>query len=156
MARIYYAGDWAVQLGPVYAESAFHHSVKGTEIFNYGKWLKEALESTGEHQVTSVPSWDFYMLKPGEYENILATYDAVIFSDLEARNFQLRGVLQTRTVRERIFNVPGSDSPDHRSRPWRTWSHVSGGLAEFQRRPRNGWLGTMPPARTVAGDLSGI
>jgi uncharacterized membrane protein len=89
MAKIYYAGDWAVQLGPVYAESAFHHSVKGTEIFNYGKWLKEALESTGEHQVTSVPSWDFYMLKPGEYEHILATYDAVIFSDLEARNFQL-------------------------------------------------------------------
>ena len=89
MAKIYYVGDWAIQLGPVYAESPFHHSVKGTEIFNYGKWLKEAIESTGEHQVTSVPSWDFYMLKPGEYETILATYDAVIFSDIEARNFQL-------------------------------------------------------------------
>jgi len=89
MAKIYYAGDWAVQLGPVYAESAFHHSVKGTEIFNYGKWLKEALESTGEHQVNSVPSWDFYMLKPGEYEEILDSYDVLIFSDIEARNFQL-------------------------------------------------------------------
>lgn len=37
MAKIYYVGDWAIQLGPVYAESAFHHAVKGTEIFNYGK-----------------------------------------------------------------------------------------------------------------------
>lgn len=89
MAKIYYIGDWAIQLGPVYAESAFHHSVKGTEIFNYGTWLKEAIESTGEHQVTSVPSWDFYMLRPGEYEAILATHDAVIVSDVEARNFQL-------------------------------------------------------------------
>jgi len=70
MAKIYYAGDWAIQYGPFYAESAFHHAVKGTEIVNYGKWLKDAIESTGAHQVTSVPS-------------------SVIFSDLEAQNFQL-------------------------------------------------------------------
>jgi len=89
MAKIYYAGDWAIQYGPFYAESAFHHAVKGTEIVNYGKWLKDAIESTGQHEVTSVPSWDFYMLGPGEYEKILASYDAVIFSDLEAQNFQL-------------------------------------------------------------------
>ena len=89
MAKIYYVGDWAVQLGPVYAESAFHHSVKGTEIFNYGTWLVEALQSSGQHRVTSVPSWDFYMLRPGAYEEILRSYDVLIFSDVEARNFQL-------------------------------------------------------------------
>jgi uncharacterized membrane protein len=89
MAKIYYIGDWAIQLGPTYVESAFHHAVKGAEVFNYGTWLKEALESTGEHQVTSVPGWEFYMLKPGEYESILSSYEAVILSDVEARNFQL-------------------------------------------------------------------
>lgn len=89
MAKIYYVGDWAIQYGPYYAESAFHHAVKGTEIVNYGKWLKDAIESNGAHEVTSVPSWDFYMLGPGEYEKILSSYDVLIFSDVEAQNFQL-------------------------------------------------------------------
>ena len=87
--KIYYVGDWAIQLGPQYIESSFHHAVKGTEIINYGKWLLDAIQSTGEYEVTSVPSWDFYTLQPGEYEKILASYDAVVFSDVEARNFQL-------------------------------------------------------------------
>ena len=107
MAKFYYVGDWAIQLGPVYAESPFHHSVKGTEIFNYGEWLKAAIESTGEHQVTSVPSWEFYMLKPGEYESILASYDAVIFSDIEARNFQLAPAFFKREgFGEKILTFP--------------------------------------------------
>jgi len=89
MAKIYYVGDWAVLTGPVFAESPFNYTHKGLEIFNYGKWLKEALESSGEHQVTSVPSWDFYKLGPGEYEKILNTYDVIVFSDVEAKNFQL-------------------------------------------------------------------
>lgn len=76
-------------LGPVFAETPFNYAHKGTEIFNYGKWLKEALESTGEHQVTSVPTWDFYRLAPGELEQILDGYDVVVFSDVEAKNFQL-------------------------------------------------------------------
>ena len=45
MAKIYYVGDWAVMLGPVFAETPFNYAAKGTEIFNYGKWLKAALES---------------------------------------------------------------------------------------------------------------
>ncbi len=28
MAKVYYIGDWAVQLGPVYAETPFNHSPK--------------------------------------------------------------------------------------------------------------------------------
>jgi uncharacterized membrane protein len=89
MARIYYVGDWAVLNGPVFAESPFNYGYKGLEIFNYGKWLKDALESSGKHEVISVPSWDFYRLGPGEYEKILATHDLIIFSDVEAKLFQL-------------------------------------------------------------------
>ena len=89
MAKIYYVGDWAVLTGPVFAESPFNYTHKGLEIFNYGRWLKEALESSGEHQVTSVPSWDFYKLGPGEYEKILNAYNVIVFSDVEAKNFQL-------------------------------------------------------------------
>jgi uncharacterized membrane protein len=89
MARIYYIGDWAVMLGPVFAETSFNYTYKGLETFNYGKWLKEALESTGDHQVESVPTWEFYKLGPGVYERILDEYDVLVFSDVEAKNFQL-------------------------------------------------------------------
>ncbi len=89
MAKIYYVGDWAVMTGPVYAESPFNFEYKGLELFNYGKWLKDALESTKEHEVASIPTWDFYKLGPGEYEKILNDYDVLIFSDIEAKNFQL-------------------------------------------------------------------
>ena len=71
MAKIYYIGDWAVLTGPVFAETPFNYSHKGLEIYNYGKWLKAAFESTGKHQVESVPTWDFYKLPPGEWERIL-------------------------------------------------------------------------------------
>ena len=89
MAKIYYVGDWAVLTGPVFAESPFNFAHKGLEIYNYGKWLKEALESDNKHEVASIPTWDFYKLGPGEYEKILIEYDVIIFSDIEARLFQL-------------------------------------------------------------------
>jgi uncharacterized membrane protein len=89
MAKIYYAGDWAIMMGPVFAESPFNYEYKGAEIFNYGKWLVDAIQSDGRHQVTSVPAWDFYKLAPGDFEQILNDYDIFIFSDIEARNFQL-------------------------------------------------------------------
>jgi uncharacterized membrane protein len=89
MARIYYIGDWAIMTGPVFAETPFNYTYKGLEIYNYGRWLKEALESSGEHEVASVPTWEFYKLGPGEYERVLEEYDVVIFSDVEAKNFQL-------------------------------------------------------------------
>lgn len=89
MARIYYIGDWAVQLGPVYAETPFNHSPKGLDFINYGKWLVEAIKSSNRHEVVSVPTWEFYNMMPGEYEKILKQYDIIIFSDVEAKNFQL-------------------------------------------------------------------
>ncbi len=39
VARIYYVGDWALMLGPVFVESPFAYEHKGTEVFNYGRWL---------------------------------------------------------------------------------------------------------------------
>lgn len=90
MTKVYYVGDWAVLTGPVFAETPFHFSHKGLDIFNYGKWLKDALEETGEYEVNSVPSWDFYnRLGPGDYERILEEYDIFIFSDVDAKLFQL-------------------------------------------------------------------
>ncbi len=89
MAKVYYIGDWAVMLGPMFAETPFNYAWKGLDIFNYGHWLKSALESTGEHQVDSIPTWEFYKLQPGRWEEILAEYDVIIFSDVESKNFQL-------------------------------------------------------------------
>ncbi|BDS06550.1 hypothetical protein NT6N_15900 [Oceaniferula spumae] len=89
MKKIYYIGDWAVQIGPVYAETSFNHAPKGLDVINYGHWLLDALESTGEFSVKSVPTWDFYNMQPGEYEKVLEEYDVIIFSDVEAKNFQL-------------------------------------------------------------------
>lgn len=89
MAKVYYVGDWAVLMGPTFAETPFQHAPKGLEIFNYGVWLKNALESNGENEVNSVPAWDFYKLRPGQYEKILDEYDVIVFSDVECKLFQL-------------------------------------------------------------------
>ena len=89
MAKIFYTGDWAVLMGPMFAESPFNYEYKGIDIFNYGEWLVKALESDGRHQVISVPAWEFYKMGPGEYEKILDEYDLLIFSDIEAKNFHL-------------------------------------------------------------------
>lgn len=89
MAKVYYVGDWAVLIGPSFAETPFQHAPKGLEIFNYGVWLKNALESDVKNTVTSVSAWDFYKLGPGQYEKILEEYDVIIFSDVEGKLFQL-------------------------------------------------------------------
>jgi len=90
MKKVYYVGDWAVLTGPVFAETPFHHSPKGLEIFNYGVWLKDALEKDSSYHVNSVSAWDFYnQLGPGDYEQILSNYDLIIFSDVDAKLFQL-------------------------------------------------------------------
>lgn len=89
MAKVYYIGDWAIMLGPMFVETPFDYAWKGTSLINYGHWLKEALESTGEHNADSVSTWDFYQLEPGRWEEILDEYDVIIFSDVGAKNFQL-------------------------------------------------------------------
>jgi uncharacterized membrane protein len=107
MAKIFYAGDWAVLMGPMFAESPFNYEYKGIEIFNYGEWLIKALESNGNHQVKSVPAWDFYKMEPGEYERILEEYDILIFSDVEAKNFQLApGFFNREKMGQGILTFP--------------------------------------------------
>jgi len=93
VAKIYYVGDWAILTGPVFAETPFYHSPKGLDIFNYGRWLKEALESDGRHQVQSVPAWDFYnQLGPGDYEKfwLIMMFSSLVI--LMAKLFQLARV----------------------------------------------------------------
>lgn len=108
MAKVYYIGDWAVQLGPVYAETSFSHVPKGLDFINYGQWLVSAVESSGRHEIVSVPTWDFYNMAPGEYEKILEAYDIIIFSDVEAKNFQLNPQFFDR----RLFGTKVLTFPD--------------------------------------------
>jgi hypothetical protein len=90
MAKVYYVGDWAVLAGPVFAETPFHYSHKGLDAFNYSKWLKETREATDRHTLASVAAWDFYnKLGAGDQEAILDAYDVLIFSDVDAKLFQL-------------------------------------------------------------------
>ncbi len=97
MAKVYYVGDWAVMTGPVFAETPFNYSHKGLEVYNYGHWLKDALEQGDQHEVESVATWDFYKLGPGEYERILDEFDVLVFSDVEAKIFQLAPSFFDRT-----------------------------------------------------------
>lgn len=108
MKKVYYVGDWAVQLGPVYAETSFNHAAKGLDFINYGHWLKEALEASGGFEVESVPTWDFYNMPPGGYERVLETYDVLVFSDVEAKNFQLNPSFFDR----RLFGTKVLSFPD--------------------------------------------
>lgn len=89
MARILYIGDWAVALGPVFAETPFNYAFKGLETYRYDHYLRDALESTGDHECVTMPTWDFYGMAPGEYERALEDYDVIVFSDVELKNFQL-------------------------------------------------------------------
>ena len=156
MAKIYYVGDWALLLGPSFVESPFSFQQKGTEIFNYGRWLKEALESSGEHQVCSVPSWDFYRLAPGQYEAILEEYDLLVFSDVEARLFQLDPAFFDRTKFGHAAARLSRPNPlDDRSGARGHARHVSGRVAEFQRRIGKGWLGTYATAGDFARPVPG-
>lgn len=107
MAKIYYVGDWAIQLGPMYAETPFNYAWKGTDVFNYGHWLKEAIEADGRHSVTSVPTWEFYRMPPGQYERILDEHDVLIFSDVEAKCFQLDpGFFQRERFGKEVLSFP--------------------------------------------------
>ncbi len=89
MAKIFYIGDWAIQMGPVFAETPFNYAYKGLETINHSLWLKNAIESTNQHAVTNIATWDFYKMGPGEYEKAIQAHDIIIFSDVESKNFQL-------------------------------------------------------------------
>jgi uncharacterized membrane protein len=89
VAKVFYIGDWAVALGPVFAETPFNYAYKGLETYRYDHYLRDAIESTGVHTCDTASTWDFYAMPPGRYEQILDAYDVVVFSDVELKNFQL-------------------------------------------------------------------
>ncbi|MDX2345171.1 MAG: glutamine amidotransferase [Acidimicrobiia bacterium] len=89
MAKVLYIGDWAVALGPIFAETPFNYAFKGLETYRYDHYLRDAIESSGTHSCDTMPTWDFYAMKPGEYEQALQDYDVIVFSDVELKNFQL-------------------------------------------------------------------
>ncbi|MEW6072114.1 MAG: glutamine amidotransferase [Planctomycetota bacterium] len=70
--------------------------------------MKQALESTGEHMVESVPAWDFYnRLGPGDYERVLVENDVLIFSDVDAKLFQLApSFFDRREFGRRVLTFP--------------------------------------------------
>ena len=43
----------------------FNYAFKGLQTFRYDHYLKEAIESTGEHTCDTCPTWDFYGMPPG-------------------------------------------------------------------------------------------
>jgi uncharacterized membrane protein len=107
MTKIYYVGDWGVGLGPLFAETPFNYAYKGLDMYYYGRFLKEGLEAGGRHEVADVPAWEFYNLPPGAYEEILRKHDVLIFSDVEAKCFQLHPQFFDRTkLGTRILTFP--------------------------------------------------
>lgn len=89
MADVYYVGDHALKLGPVFAETPFNYAHKGTSTHDFGEYLTDALAGAGDHDVRNVATWEFYQNAPGEYQTILDETDVLIFSDVEAKCFQL-------------------------------------------------------------------
>lgn len=140
MARIYYVGDWAVMMGPIFAESTFYYEYKGVEIFNDGKWLVDALQAAG-HEVRSVPAWDFYKIAPGEFDDVLSRYDVFIFSDVEERNFQLHPSFFDRSK----FGEQSLTFPD------RARLTVEAVRAPVNPRSFSG-VGSVSPANAAKGD----
>ena len=98
MAKVFYVGDWAVAIGPVFAETPFNYSHKGLQTYRYDHYLADAIESSGRHSCDTCSTWDFYAMPPGRYEEILAEYDIVVFSDVELKNFQLSPQFFDRNV----------------------------------------------------------
>ena len=56
MAKIYYVGDWAVTIGPIFAETPFNYAVKGTArtAASVTKWCVELNASRGRLTPTSL------------------------------------------------------------------------------------------------------
>lgn len=107
MAKVLYIGDWAISLGPVFAETPFNYAFKGLEAYRYDHYLRGAIESSGKHKCDTMPTWDFYAMAPGEYEQALADYDVIVFSDVELKNFQLAPQFFDRKVfGEEIITYP--------------------------------------------------
>ena len=115
------------------------------------------LESGGDHTVTSVPTWEFYGLGPGRYEQILSEYDVVVFSDVEAEELPARPeFLRPDEVRKAPSDLPGPGAAHGRGAAVGRAHDVSRRLAELQRGGGKRRLGPHPVARDPPGGVPAV
>ena len=97
--KVLYAGDFSVNIGPMFMLSPFNVEVKGLSTTIWGQPLIDALEKEGDIDVTHMAPHDAIADFPRTPED-LATYDALILSDIECE------VMATYR-----FYVPGTPMP---------------------------------------------
>lgn len=127
--KVLYLGDHAILLGPAFVESPFLVEVKGADYHFYGQRLVDAIESTGELECTSLSAWDLYRLPPGKYQELLATHEVVIISDVEAKCFHLMPDFFDRKHHDEVLAFPDRIKETVR------WVERGGGLTML-----GGWL----------------
>jgi uncharacterized membrane protein len=88
MAKIYYAGYPTGMMSPGFAATPAVYSPEEPEPLDGGRFLKEVFSNRGWNKVESISASDFRNLRPGEYEQVLAEFDVLIFSNIEAKHFQ--------------------------------------------------------------------
>jgi len=120
--NILYLGDWVIHLGPTFVESPFGGHMKGTDIHFYGQRLVDALSSTGQARVTSMASWDIYNSPPGRYEELLASHQVLIISDVPAVCMHLRPIFFQRGLQKPVGTLPD------RLRLTREWVQAGGAM----------------------------
>jgi uncharacterized membrane protein len=95
--RVTYIGDFVFYTGPTFIESPFEMMAKDCHLQFLGKPVTDALAVAGA-QVMAHSNWDLYHFSPGRWEEILATSDVLIISDVEARCFHLNPAFFDRST----------------------------------------------------------
>lgn len=86
--HVWYIGEWVFRVRPTVVETPFNTlDTKDCEVHFYGQRLEKALDPVAE--LTCMPNWDVYRLKPGRLEDHLARSAAVILCDVEAKCIHL-------------------------------------------------------------------
>jgi hypothetical protein len=62
--RIWYVGNWCIQLGETYVESPFKSEKKDVDLLNYAQPFVDALRIIPGAEVISQTSWELYHLSP--------------------------------------------------------------------------------------------
>jgi uncharacterized membrane protein len=101
--KVLYAGDYSINIGPVFVASPFNVEVKGLSANLWGQPLIDGLQAEGDITVTHMPPHVAISAFPRTVEE-LSAYDAIILSDIECEvlalyPFWIPGTEQPRTNR---------------------------------------------------------
>jgi uncharacterized membrane protein len=101
--KVLYAGDYSINIGPVFVASPFNVEVKGLSANLWGQPLIDGLQADGDIAVTHMPPHVAISEFPRSVEGLKA-YDAIILSDIECEvlalyPFWIPGTEQPRTNR---------------------------------------------------------